>query len=151
MHELDRPIWHALTTRQRRFAQGSDKALRFDPAISPFAACRDNAPESLAALAELVPETGMLVLLQADEAPVPGGCQAALVARGVQMLLRELRPRALEHPAIDLGAADADRLPGSDAIETEILGVTLPRLPVGPSRTALPALLAMMHTAAAGD
>ena len=110
MHELDRPIWHALTTRQRRFAQGSGTALRYDPAISPFAACRDNAPKSLEALAELVPETGMLVLLQADEAPVPDGCEAPLVARGVQMLLSELRPSALEHPTIDLGEADAGEM-----------------------------------------
>jgi predicted GNAT family acetyltransferase len=110
MHELDRPIWHALTTRQRRFAQGSELALRFDPVVSPFAACRDNAPHSLAALTDLVPETGALVLLQAEAAPVPKGCETTLVARGVQMLLSEPRPRTLEHPALELGAADADAM-----------------------------------------
>jgi serine kinase of HPr protein (carbohydrate metabolism regulator) len=52
---------------------------------------------------------------------------------------------------VDLAAADADRLPISEAAETTIAGVTLPRLAVGPSRPALPALLAMIHTAAAGD
>ena len=78
MRELDRPIWHALTTRQREFAQGSELALRFDPGVSPFAACRDNRPASLAALAGMVPEAGMLVLLQADDAPVPPGCEPAL-------------------------------------------------------------------------
>lgn len=107
MHELDRPIWHALNGRQRPFAQGADPALRFDPAVSPFAACRDNNPASLTALAGLVPDAGMLVLLQADEAPVPPGCEPTLVARGVQMLLRALRPRRLAHPAVDLGEADA--------------------------------------------
>ena len=57
MRELDRPIWHALTTRQRCFAQGSELALCFDPRVSPFAACRDNEPASLEALAALAPET----------------------------------------------------------------------------------------------
>jgi hypothetical protein len=71
--------------------------------------------------------------------------------RGLGIRRLPYEPCAVAGLVVDLGAADADRLPGSDALETEILGVTLPRLPVGPSRTALPALLAMMHTAAAGD
>ena len=107
MHELDHPIWHALRTRQRDFAQGSELAMRYDPSLSPFAACRDNEPAALAALADLVPEAGMLVLLQARDTPVPSGCEAALVAQGVQMLLQEFRPRRLEHTAVDLGPADA--------------------------------------------
>lgn len=110
MHELDRPIWSALTTRQRGFAQGSELALRYRPEVSPFAACRDDAPDSLAALAALVPETGVLVLLQAGETPVPTGCEVHLAARGVQMLLSDLRPRPLEHAAVDLDETDAEEM-----------------------------------------
>ena len=106
MHELDRPIWHALADRQRELAQGSDLALRFDPEVSPFAACRDDEPAALAALAGLVPAAGMLVLLQAGPAPVPPGCEPVLVAQGVQMVLERLRPVRLEHAAVDLGPAD---------------------------------------------
>ena len=106
MHELDRPIWHALAGRQREFAQGSELALRFDPEVSPFAACRDNGLAALAALAELAPTAGMLAMLQADEAPVPPSCEPVLVAQGVQMVLEELRPAKLEHAALDLGPAD---------------------------------------------
>ena len=72
--------------------------------------------------------------------------------------IRGLGIRRLPHESVavagfvvDLGAVDADRLPGRDALKTEILGVTLPRLPVAPSHPALPALLAMIHTAATGD
>jgi ribosomal protein S18 acetylase RimI-like enzyme len=119
MHELDRPIWTALTTHQRGFAQGSELARRYDPLVSPFAACRDNGPQALAALAELVPTTGMLVLLQAGEAPVPAGCEAGLVARGVQLLLDRFSPRSLELPAVDLGAADAEEM-------TALAGLTKP-------------------------
>jgi predicted GNAT family acetyltransferase len=107
MHELDRPIWHALAGRQRRFAEGSVLALRYHPDISPFAACRDDGPASLAALADLVPETGPLVLLQAGETPVPDGCEPAYAAQGVQLVLRDLRLRTIEHRMVDLGASDA--------------------------------------------
>ena len=106
MDELDRPIWHALAGRQREFAQGTGPALRFEPEVSPFAACRDNGPQALAALAALVPATGMLALLQADATPLPPGCEPVLVAQGVQMVLGELRPVPLEHAAVDLGPDD---------------------------------------------
>jgi predicted GNAT family acetyltransferase len=107
MDELDRPIWHALTGRQRRFAEGSALALRYHLDISPFAACRDDGPAALTALAGLVPETGPLILLQAGEAPVPEGCEAAFTAEGVQLVLRVPRLRAVERPVVDLSAADA--------------------------------------------
>ena len=68
---------------------------------------------------------------------------------GIRRLPHE--PRAVVGVVVDLGAAGADRLPAREAGETEILGVTLPRLAVPPSGPALPGLLAMVHTAAAGD
>jgi len=52
---------------------------------------------------------------------------------------------------VDLAAADADRLPAREAVETTVARITLPRLPIAPSHPALPALLAMLHTAASGD
>ena len=107
MDELDRPIWHALAGRQRRFAQGSALARRFHPDVSPFAACRDDGPAALAALAALVPETGVLVLLQAGDTPVPDGCEAAFTAQGVQLVLREPGLRRVGHPVVELGDADA--------------------------------------------
>jgi hypothetical protein len=38
---LDRPVWSALTTRQAALAEGGPLALRYRPAIVPFAAARD--------------------------------------------------------------------------------------------------------------
>ena len=109
MNELDRPIWHALANRQHGFAQGTALALRFDPAVSPFAACRDNEPASLAALAELVPE--------ARHAGSPAGRRGAGAAGLRAGAGRAGRPNAargvpalLEHAAIDLGAADVDEM-----------------------------------------
>jgi len=68
---------------------------------------------------------------------------------GIRRLPHE--PGAVVGLVVDLGAADADRLPAREALETKILGVTLPRLAVAPSHPALPALLAIIHTTAAGD
>lgn len=110
MHELDRPIWAALTTRQQRFAQGSALAMRYDPTVSPFAACRDDGAEALAQLAALVPATGMMVLLQAGEAPVPPGCAVGLAGRGVQLRLDRLRPQAAAQAAVELGEGDVPEM-----------------------------------------
>ena len=38
MGALDRPVWSALTTGDRRFAEGGSLALRFPPDIAPFGA-----------------------------------------------------------------------------------------------------------------
>ncbi len=70
---LDRPVWSALTTRQGEFAVGGDRALRFAADVSPLCAVRDESPESLAALAALIPQ-GRAVMLFVDGAfaPPPG-------------------------------------------------------------------------------
>jgi predicted GNAT family acetyltransferase len=72
-HLLDRPVWNALTTRQACLAQGDARAVRFAPEYGLFAAAADTSPESLAALAALVPPRGGLALIQAlAPPPVPG-------------------------------------------------------------------------------
>jgi serine kinase of HPr protein (carbohydrate metabolism regulator) len=52
---------------------------------------------------------------------------------------------------VDLAVPDADRLPARKALETQVLGITLPRLPIAASQPALPDVLAMLRTAASGD
>jgi hypothetical protein len=49
-HPLDDPIWTALTTRQQALAEGGALALRYPPAIAPFAAMLEMSPQSFAAL-----------------------------------------------------------------------------------------------------
>ena len=51
---LNRPVWSALTTGDRRFAEGGSLALRFPPDIAPFGATADDSPEAFAALRELL-------------------------------------------------------------------------------------------------
>ncbi|MEG3125276.1 GNAT family N-acetyltransferase [Sphingomonas sp. GB1N7] len=89
-HPLDRPVWNTLTTRQDDFATGDAAALRFRPEINLFGAAADRTPESLTALAALVPPGGTLGLVEAEEfAPPPG---VAIRSRAIinQMLLTRL-------------------------------------------------------------
>ena len=74
-----------------------------------------------------------------------------LEVRGLGIRRLPHEPCAVVGLVVDLAAVDADRLPPREALATPILGVTLPRLALAPSQPALPALLAMIHTAAAGD
>ena len=74
-----------------------------------------------------------------------------LEVRGLGIRRLPHEPCAVVGLVVDLAAVDADRLPPREALATTILGVTLPRLALAPSQPALPALLAMIHTAAAGD
>lgn len=93
-HVLDRPVWNALSTRQADFASGGDRARRFVPSIGPLAGTRDDAPESLAELAELVPTDAPLLLLQADPITLPAQLRAAMTADGVQMVADDLSREA---------------------------------------------------------
>jgi len=127
---LDRPIWNALSTRQLALSVGNDRARRFAPDIGPLAASRDDAPESLDALAALIPEGGTLLLLQADAIALPPGVVAVTTAAGVQMIAERLT-EAPADPRIELlTEADAPAMlalatltkPGPFGPRTPVLG-----------------------------
>src|SRR6516225_7024384 len=70
---LDRPVWSALTTGDRRFAKGGLLALRFPPDIAPFGATAEDTPEAFAALRELLSQDGRAALVSLDKLkPYPG-------------------------------------------------------------------------------
>jgi ribosomal protein S18 acetylase RimI-like enzyme len=106
-HPLDRPVWTALCTRQRDVAVGGERALRYHPEISPFVATRDDGPESMQALAELVAEQGSLILFRGDDGPLPPRTLAAPSAMGVQMVAQALIPLEPTGEIAPLGEADA--------------------------------------------
>ena len=66
-------MWTAFTTRQRVFTIGDDRAFRLDPEVGLFAAAADGEPESLAALAALLPDEGVLGLVEREPPPLPAG------------------------------------------------------------------------------
>ncbi len=105
---LKRVVWSALTTRQTGYSMGGELARRFDPAISPFAAARDNTPEALAALADLIgPDEEDVYLLQYEEITLPVTLEARVTAVGVLLTQRSAKEDLPELPGIvRLGEAD---------------------------------------------
>jgi predicted GNAT family acetyltransferase len=129
-HILDRPVWNALATRHLRFAVGDDRARRFADDIGPLAGSRDDEPESLAALADLVPAGGTLLLVQADAILLPPSLRAITTAPGVQMILDRLVDVGTDPRIVPLAEADASAMlalatltkPGPFARRTPELG-----------------------------
>ncbi|RWL82210.1 MAG: GNAT family N-acetyltransferase [Mesorhizobium sp.] len=85
-HMLDRPVWSALETRQRTFAEGDDLARRYRPSIIPFAATATDDPENLHALGRLVPAGETVILAQAENIVLPPALVATMTADAVQMI-----------------------------------------------------------------
>jgi predicted GNAT family acetyltransferase len=127
---LLRPVWNALTTRQTGFAIGGEHARCFAPEIGTLAGARDDHPESLRALAELVPASGPLLLLQADPIAIPHGTVATITAAGVQMIAERIAPAPVDARIERLTDADAPAMlalatltkPGPFAAKTPSLG-----------------------------
>lgn len=105
---LDRPIWHAFTTRQAALAERGAGALRLRGEYGIFASAADAAPASLAGLAALVPAEGELAVIQAEDHPDLPGVVMTPQPTICQMVAGELR--ALPPPdfeVVDLGDGDA--------------------------------------------
>jgi predicted GNAT family acetyltransferase len=86
MHPLDRPVWASLSTSLAALSEGGELARRFDRAVNLFASARDDSPEALAAMAELVQPGERVYVLQVPEITVPPGLMAVKRAQGVQMV-----------------------------------------------------------------
>jgi predicted GNAT family acetyltransferase len=108
---LNRPIWSALTTGDRRFAQGGPLALRFPPDIAPFAATADDSAEAFAALRELLAEDGPVALVSVDKLKPYPGFEVVREAPIVQMIALAATPVSSQGLAlIVLGAADVPEM-----------------------------------------
>jgi len=129
-HLLDRPVWNALTTRQLAVSVGDDRARRFAPDIGSLAGTCDDGPESLRALAELVPTEGTLIVLQVDPIAIPPGTVAVTAAPGVQMIAERVTVPSPDVRIERLTEADAPEMlalatvakPGPFAPRTPSLG-----------------------------
>lgn len=86
IHPLDRPIWSALTTRQRDLAEGGTEARRFPVAIAPFADMVDMSPGSFASLGALLSGPDIAVLFTPDPVIAPPEFKVLLAETGEQMI-----------------------------------------------------------------
>lgn len=98
-----------MTTRQRRFALGDARAVRFDPAIGLFVAAADAEPGSLTALVGLVPQDGVIGLVETHLPPLPPGLRIVRQAACVQMVAEQPAlppPDFAFEPLFDADAAE---------------------------------------------
>lgn len=111
MHALDRPVWASLSTHHAAASLGDARARRFARDVNLFASARDDDPDALVALAALLAPGEQVYLLQVPAIPVPPGCVAVKVARGVQMVAtRSLRAEAGDPSIRPLADADAPEM-----------------------------------------
>lgn len=110
-HPLDRPVWHALATRQAALARGDAQARRLAADYGPLAAAADRTPAAQAALLALIPPDGELWLVETADFPVPAGTVVRNSALCHQMILAGTRPAAAPGFVIEpLGEADGSEM-----------------------------------------
>jgi len=132
-HPLDRPIWSALTTRQRYLAEGGALARRFPVAITPFADMADMSEQSFAALGALLSGPEFAVLFTLDPVTVPAGFKVLLAETGEQMIGTPVECSIPGVEIVTLGARDVPEMialteltkPGPFLARTHELGVFL--------------------------
>ena len=86
MQPLDRPVWASLTTYHASASEGNELARRFVRDVNLFASSRDETPEAVAALAELVGADESVLVAQVAEIVIPPGLVAVKTAKAVQMV-----------------------------------------------------------------
>ncbi len=106
-HILDRPVWNALNSKHAALSQGGSLAKRYAPSIHPFAASRDESPESLRGLAEIAAPGETLIFLQAGEFVPPPDFTITLTSFGVQMIAERHMPVIEDDRIAPLGERDA--------------------------------------------
>lgn len=104
LNPLDRPIWSALTTRQKANSLGSDRARRLPADVAPFADVRDMA--DLAELAVLVPAGDFVVMFTGEPVEVRPGLAIVDTSSADQMVLQSLRAPHGDFDIFPLAAAD---------------------------------------------
>lgn len=104
---LDNPVWHALTGRHARYAEGDGLALRYPVAVTPIAALAHPSAEAYAALARLLGRGGTAGLLFERPPALLPGFQLVHTVPVLQML--QASPVAVPNgvPIEDLSVADA--------------------------------------------
>lgn len=130
---LDRPIWSALTTRQRDLAQGGARALRYPSAIGPFADMVDLSAASYAELGELMSPAEYVALFTLDAVSAPVGFKALLAETGEQMMGTPVESPLHDAEIVTLGVDDVPAMvaltaltrPGPFSKRTHELGTFL--------------------------
>ena len=130
-HILDRPMWTALTGRQAGLAVGGGGAFRYKPDVSVLAGLQDESAASLAALAQLVPQEGYLLVGQKAGFGCPPGARIASQTAVDQLVFEgQGDPAKHSHQIVPLHPSDWPEMlalatatqPGPFLLRTPMLG-----------------------------
>jgi predicted GNAT family acetyltransferase len=112
MHPLDNVIWHALTTRQAQFAEGSANARRFVREVSPLSGFEEPSDQNYAALAELVTDGATTAVFLDQPFIQRSGWEFVLGAPLVQMVCDKPAPFPASngHAMLELASSDSPEM-----------------------------------------
>lgn len=106
-HVLDNPVWSALNSNNKSFANGNDIAKYFDPTVSPFVCIQDNTPANLEILHQTIPFAKPVLLVSVTKLAIPDCWNVLNRVDGVQMVYSKrsqvdcydsmIRPLSNEH------------------------------------------------------
>lgn len=131
---LDRPVWHALKTRQRHLSVSRGDAVMFRPEFSNFGATGPDGEGEVQGFSDLVAQSdGGLALMQTEEFTPPDTLRCTLRAEGLQMVLETVPSRTGTPEMCLLGGSDAQDMlrlvaltePGPFRLRTGTLGTYL--------------------------
>jgi ribosomal protein S18 acetylase RimI-like enzyme len=94
MHVLDNPIWQALLTGNKQWANGSEQAKYINRELGFFAGLRSNSEEELMDLMDRVSAKSRFILFTPEELSVPKGWRIALKKELLQMVYAHQQPPA---------------------------------------------------------
>jgi len=107
---LDNPVWNALSTSQASFAEGDELAKRYPVDVAPFAATRDQSPESYHSLAQLLGPGETIALPLASEPDLPAGWTIVRKVNSAQMEWDGSAPPPVKHSVEDLDISCVDEM-----------------------------------------
>ena len=140
MHMLDNPVWNALGTCQKHFAETNGGLRRFPPEVTPLGGFPEANQAGLESLRELLKGGGALGILMPRHMDAPAGLEIALESPLLQMILENGAPSTTavsasmkEYEFIELGVADVPEMvelatltkPGPFATRTHEMGTYL--------------------------
>ena len=107
---LDNPVWSALSTTHASFAEGDSLAKRYPVDVAPFAATRDQSPESYRALAQLLGPEGTAAIPLATMPILPTGWSFVRRIDSAQMVWTSKTPPPVEHSFEELNISNVDEM-----------------------------------------
>lgn len=131
---LDRPVWHALKTRQKHVSVSRGDAVMFRPEVSHFGATAPGGAGEIQAFSDLVAQSdGGIALMQTEDFTPPDTLRCTLRVEGLQMVLETEPPRLIKPEICLLGSSDVQDMlrlvaltePGPFRLRTGTLGTYL--------------------------